>query len=89
MAWVLRRNEVGLIYGLTFIDHKHRTVFNGSDISKAYAAKAVVGMLSDRDEQKVYLRKEVQNNFLQKDLGLGEKRGKDENGLLDGLLEMA
>ncbi|RZM27152.1 MAG: hypothetical protein EOO88_14390 [Pedobacter sp.] len=89
VALVLRRNEAGLIYGLTFIDHEHKTVFNGSDISKAYAAKAVTAMFSDRDEVKVYLRKDVQSNYLEKDLGLGDERGKEEDSLLDGLLEKA
>lgn len=89
VALVLRRNEAGLIYGLTFIDHKHRTVFNGSDISKAYAAKAITAMFSDRDVPKVYLRKVVQSNYLQKDLRSGERRGKEENALLEGLLAKA
>lgn len=89
IALVLRRNELGLIYGLTFIDHRHRTVFNGSDLGKGYAAKAVVGMFSDRDQAKVYLRKEAQSNYLEKDLGLGGRRGKEEESLLDGLLEKA
>lgn len=89
VALVLRRNEAGLIYGLTFIDHKHRTVFNGSDLGKAYSAKAFVGMFSNRDEVKVYLRKEASSNYFEKDFGLGEKQGKEEEGLLDGLLEKA
>ncbi|WP_379090649.1 relaxase/mobilization nuclease domain-containing protein [Pedobacter sp. UC225_65] len=89
VALVLRRNETGLVYGLTFIDHRHRTVFNGSDLGKGYAAKAVVGMFSDRDVAKQYLRKETSMDFLEKDLGLGGKRGKAEEGLLDGLLEKA
>ncbi|TCD05870.1 relaxase [Pedobacter frigidisoli] len=89
VALVLRRNEAGLIYGLTFVDHKHRTVFNGSDLGKGYSAKVVTGMFSARDEPKVYSRKEVQSNYLDKDLGLGERRGKEEESLLDGLLEKA
>ncbi|MBL4674606.1 MAG: relaxase/mobilization nuclease domain-containing protein [Mucilaginibacter sp.] len=35
---VLRQNEEGRIYGITFIDHKNKTVFNGSDLGKAYSA---------------------------------------------------
>jgi len=88
VALVLRRNETGLIYGLTFIDHKHRTVFNGSDLGKTYAAKAMVGRFSDRDEPKRYLGKDQSYNFVQKDLGLGERQGKEES-LLEGLLEKA
>jgi hypothetical protein len=89
VALVLRRNEAGLIYGLTFVDHKHRTVFNGSDLGKAYSAKAVTERFSDRDVPKQYLRHEPASNFLEKDLGLGERRGKVEESLLDGLLEKA
>jgi hypothetical protein len=89
VALVLRRNEVGLIYGLTFIDHRHRTVFNGSDLGKAYSANAVKEMFSDRDVSKQYLGKEVSSNFLERDLGLGEWRGKEENNLFDRLLEKA
>lgn len=89
VALVLRRNEQGLIYGLTFIDHKHQAVFNGSELGKGYAAKAVVGRFSDRDEPKVYLRKKQTSNYLEMDLGLGDKSGKVEKGLLDRLLEKA
>ncbi|RZM18428.1 MAG: relaxase [Pedobacter sp.] len=89
VALVLRRNEAGLIYGLTFIDHKHRTVFNGSDLGKGYAANAVTERFSYRDMLKQYLMHEPASNFLEKDLSLGEKRGRDDEGLLDGLLEKA
>jgi hypothetical protein len=37
---LLRENEQGLIYGLTFIDNATRSVFKGSDLGKAYSAKA-------------------------------------------------
>lgn len=89
VALLLRRNEAGMVYGLTFIDHKHRTVFNGSDLGKGYAAKAVIEKFGDRDVPKEYLKKEVSSNFLEKDLGLGQRRSKSEDSLLDGLLEKA
>lgn len=38
---VVRSNEHGFIYGLTYVDHNSRTVFNGSDLGKQYSAKAV------------------------------------------------
>jgi len=89
VALVLRRNEAGLIYGLTFVDHKHRTVFNGSDLGKGYSAKAVTAVFSHRDVHRVYLKKAVPAVFLVKVPGLGEKQGREEDGLLDGLLEKA
>ncbi len=38
---VFRENDQGLTYGLTFIDHHNKTVFNGSDLGKYYSAKAI------------------------------------------------
>ncbi|WP_289035032.1 relaxase, partial [uncultured Flavobacterium sp.] len=38
---IIRQNEMGFIYGLTYVDHKTKCVFNGSAIGKAYSAKAI------------------------------------------------
>lgn len=38
---VLRRNESGRIYGVTFIDHTSRTVLNGSRLGKEFSANAL------------------------------------------------
>lgn len=38
IATVLRQNAEGKIYGITFVDNNNKTVFNGSDIGKAYSA---------------------------------------------------
>ena len=35
---VFRENERGRIYGVTFIDHNHREVFNGSRMGKEFSA---------------------------------------------------
>jgi hypothetical protein len=35
---VLRQNEEGRIYGITFVDNANKVVFNGSDLGKAYTA---------------------------------------------------
>lgn len=34
---VLRQNKDGIIYGITFIDYRTKSVFNGSDIGKQYS----------------------------------------------------
>jgi hypothetical protein len=39
IAVVFRQNEQGITYGVTFIDNYNKTVFNGSDLGKAYTAK--------------------------------------------------
>jgi hypothetical protein len=41
IAVVFRRSEGEQIYGITFIDHNNKIVFNGSDLGKSYTAKAI------------------------------------------------
>jgi hypothetical protein len=38
---VFRQNDQGITYGVTFIDNYYKTVFNGSDLGKAYTAKGL------------------------------------------------
>lgn len=38
---LFRQNDQGLVFGIIFIDHKRKTVFNGSDIGKDFSAKAI------------------------------------------------
>lgn len=38
---VVRQNEEGRIYGITFTDHQHKAVFNGSEIGKGYSVAAL------------------------------------------------
>ena len=38
---LIRQNEVGLIYGVTYVDNYSKCVFNGSDLGKAYSAKGL------------------------------------------------
>ncbi len=44
---VLRKNQEGKIYGVTFIDNNTKCVFNGSDIGKQYSAKGILDRFSD------------------------------------------
>lgn len=37
----IRQNHEGLIYGITYVDHQTKCVFNGSDLGKAYSAKGL------------------------------------------------
>jgi hypothetical protein len=39
---ITRQSAQGNIYGITYVDHQNKTVFNGSDISKEYSAKALL-----------------------------------------------
>ena len=44
---VIRRNEQGRLYGVTFIDHNSRTVLNGSALGKEFSANAIGARFSD------------------------------------------
>ena len=51
VSLIYRQNNEGRIYGLTYVDHNTRCVFNGSDLGKAFSAKAVLEILKKRDAQ--------------------------------------
>lgn len=38
---VLRQNQEGLLYGITYVDNLTKCVFNGSALGKSYSAKAI------------------------------------------------
>jgi hypothetical protein len=42
---LFRQNDEGRIYGVTFIDQQNKTVFNGSDLGKAYSANLLTAHL--------------------------------------------
>lgn len=43
---VLRRNNAGRLYGITYVDHKTGCIFNGSQLGKAYAATGLLQRLT-------------------------------------------
>ena len=49
---LVRQNEEGLIYGITYIDHKTRSVYNGSDLGKQYSGKGIIERCSTGHELK-------------------------------------
>ena len=38
---ILRKSEKGQLYGITFVDHKTRSVLNGSSLGKEFSAKGI------------------------------------------------
>jgi len=65
---LFRQNEQGFVYGATFIDHRTKSVFNGSDLDKAYAAKALTKRFGTTDKAKSYLKPaRPQKTYLDKD----------------------
>jgi hypothetical protein len=58
---ISRQSAKENIYGMTYVDHKNKTVFNGSDIGKEYSAKALLKRLNVTEQnpavKKVYKTK--------------------------------
>jgi hypothetical protein len=52
----LRQNDAGLIYGITYVDHQTKSVFNGSALGKQYSAKAI----QERCESKEPIKPDLQ-----------------------------
>ena len=48
---VVRQNDAGKIYGITFVDNQTKCVFNGSDLGKQYSAKGILDRLEIKPEQ--------------------------------------
>lgn len=59
---VLRRNDQGRIYGVTFIDHNDRCVFNGSRLGKEFSANAFNDQLGGGQHEVADLQRTVQPN---------------------------
>lgn len=45
----LRQNDAGLTYGITYVDHQTKSVFNGSALGKQYSAKAIQERCQSRE----------------------------------------
>jgi hypothetical protein len=56
---VVRANGEGRIYGLTYVDHRQKVVFNGSDLGKSYAVGGVMQRLAVSDLPKGSLLTEL------------------------------
>jgi hypothetical protein len=62
----LRQNDTGLIYGITYIDHQTKCVFNGSVLGKQYSAKAI----QERCQQKTVPEQKLPPHSAQEPIGL-------------------
>ena len=62
----LRQSETGLIYGITYVDHQTKCVFNGSVLGKQYSAKAI----QERCQQKTVPDQTLPPHSAQEPIGL-------------------
>ena len=62
----LHPNYSGLIYGITYVDHQTKCVFNGSVLGKQYSAKSI----QDRCQQKSVPEQKLPPHSAQEPIGL-------------------
>jgi len=82
VAVLFRNSEQNETYGITFIDHVHKTVFNGSSLGKAYTAKAILSQLDKGvSTQKALnpLQKSIQNKQMAAEIR--ERTSKQQDNL--------
>jgi len=66
---VLRQNREGLVYGITYVDHRTKCVFNGSALGKKYSAKAI----QERCLQSTVSGQNLPQNSARKQIGLQQQ----------------
>ena len=74
---VLRKGKEDIIYGITYVDHKTKCVFNGSDLGKQYSAKAILEKCAPQSELKPAAPKMEKRNLTQKKEGPPEENKKE------------
>lgn len=60
---VFRQNDVGRIYGVTFIDHKNKCVLNGSRLGKEFSANVFNELFRSSKENNNSLEQQNTNNI--------------------------
>jgi len=81
----------GIIYGVTYVDHVNKTVFNGSDIGKEYGAKGLLeklNVLEQKESVGIVKKSELRRGKTDDENVAGEMKKLVENaGLLADLLQ--
>jgi len=89
---VIRQNDKGIVYGLTYIDHNTKCVFNGSDISKEYTAKSILakcGLAQLKPDQEKSVDAKMQNTERKElipDLNIHHELKHDLSNVLDAVI---
>jgi hypothetical protein len=90
---VYRKNEDGQVYGITFTDHHKKMVFNGSDLGKAFSAKALTDGFAHAKQAPPFTRETLRQQF-QPDFKIVQPTGYQPNqqqtatkSLLEAFLE--
>lgn len=65
ISTILRQNDQGRLYGITFVDRNNKCVFNGSDIGRQYSATHLEEKLTQLSRQQNNQQSEAQLNHQQ------------------------
>ncbi|MDB5141415.1 MAG: relaxase [Mucilaginibacter sp.] len=87
---LFRENKEGLVYGITYIDQFKKTVFNGSDLGKEYAANAMNVRLVAKDQVQYQKQVPSQSQDIRQPSVQGNHHAEAENhspNLLENLLQ--
>ena len=78
---VFRKSKDGQVYGLTYVDHGTKSVFNGSDLGKKYSAKGIQEELQRSPEKLEAQTKDKtvgQNNTLTQDKNIDQHKDQQQ-----------
>ena len=90
---IIRQNSNGIIYGITYVDHRTKCVFNGSTIGKQYSAKGLLERCVESKETPIqkqdFVKQPSSGKFLPEEQRTvpATPRNKNGNDLLETLLQ--
>ena len=94
---VVRQNNEGRIYGVTFIDHNNRIALNGSRLGKEFSANAINNLFQDVSETglKTTTLKEINNkteyespDYMDKSISEHQDKSSNKESLIGDILKM-
>ncbi|TCD03133.1 relaxase/mobilization nuclease domain-containing protein [Pedobacter psychroterrae] len=62
IAAIFRIGANGQAFGITYVDHRNKIVFKGSDLGKAYSAKAILISLGRKEKSTETLQMSIKNS---------------------------
>lgn len=90
---VVRQNADGIIYGITYVDHRTKCVFNGSAIGKPYSAKGILERCGETGEQPTqkqeFVKQTSSKTFFPEEQAISPaaQQNKGDSELLETLLQ--
>jgi hypothetical protein len=84
---IFRQNEEGRLYGITFVDHKSKAVFNGSDLGKMYSAASLTSWFKHENDTLKQANKNFQSQNITDNISGYASSNDNGNSLLDILFK--